>query len=58
MLDFFFVFSGQEVDVLYALEPHLKAKRILNLMVEMNKRSYSTDIEVSAQADYYSFFFF
>jgi hypothetical protein len=32
--------EGAEVDVLYALEPHLRAGRILNLMVELNKRSY------------------
>ena len=38
--------AGQEVDVLYALEPHLKARRILNLMVELNKRSYDPNIEV------------
>ena len=40
--------AGQEVDVLYALEPHLRAKRILNMMVEMNKRSYDPNIEVRA----------
>lgn len=32
--------------MLYALEPHLRAGRILNLMVEMNKRSYVPEADI------------
>ena len=40
--------EGHEVDVLGALRPHLKAKRILNLMVELNKKAHSGGLDIEA----------
>jgi len=38
--------EGYEVNALGALEPHMRAGRILNLMVEINKKGYSKGMPI------------
>lgn len=39
--------EGHEVDILRAMEPHLKAGRVLNIIVELNKRRFMPEGEMA-----------